>query len=226
MNPYTLHCGDARHILPSIGPVDCVITDPIWPNAPDGMFEESAPQDLLQQALEMIEAKRVVVVLRSDSDPRFLQAVPPKFPFFNAQILPWILPRPNGRKLLGNLIAYGFGEPIPSRPGQRVISGRASPAKPDKQAREISGHPCPRSIEHMRYLVRWWSEPHETVLDPFMGSGTTGAACIELERRFIGIEINRQYYNYAEHRLASLAATPRFQFHPSDSVQHKMEMVL
>ena len=41
----------------------------------------------------------------------------------------------------------------------------------------------------------------ETILDPFMGSGTTGVACINTNRRFIGIEISEDYFNIAKRRI-------------------------
>lgn len=53
----------------------------------------------------------------------------------------------------------------------------------------------------MRWLVNWWSEPGETILDPFMGSGTTILAANELGRNGIGIEINPDYYTIAERRI-------------------------
>ena len=101
-----------------------------------------------------------------------------------------------GRKLGGDEIAYCFGEPLPSAPGRRVIPGRGPVVQPDKRRR--NGHPCSRSLAHMRWLVNWWSLEGETVLDPFMGSGTTGVACKEMRRNFIGIEMNSKYYSLAK----------------------------
>lgn len=53
----------------------------------------------------------------------------------------------------------------------------------------------------MRALVGWWSLPDEIVLDPFAGSGTTGVACAQLGRRFVGIEIEESYFNTACQRI-------------------------
>jgi site-specific DNA-methyltransferase (adenine-specific) len=53
----------------------------------------------------------------------------------------------------------------------------------------------------MAFCVRWWSQAGETVLDPFMGSGTTGVACARLGRSFIGIEIEQKYFDIACRRL-------------------------
>ena len=50
----------------------------------------------------------------------------------------------------------------------------------------------------MKDQIKSWSNENDTVLDPFMGSGTTGIACKELNRNFIGIEIVKDYFDYAE----------------------------
>lgn len=189
-------------ILPGLGPVDTVITDPVWPNAPADMFPNVPDaQGLLEAALNMITARRVVIILRNDSDPRFLQAVPQKWEYFRAQILSYVMPGYIGRKLGGDEIAYCFGEPLPSAPGRRVIPGRGPVVQPDKRAR--NGHPCSRSLAHMRWLVNWWSLEGETVLDPFMGSGTTGVACKEMRRNFIGIEVDSKYYRLAKKMIGN-----------------------
>ena len=192
----TLYCADCLEVLPL--EAESLITDPIWPNAPDGMFENiTPPWDLLRIALIKTNAKRVVIVMRYDSDPRFLSAVPDRYKFFRVQVMEYRIPGYNGRKLGGQEYAYSFGEPIPSADGQRVIPGNG----PKVQKTVSNGHPSPRSIEHFTWLAHWWSMPHETILDPFMGSGTTGVAAMQTGRRFIGIEIDPTYYAIAEKRI-------------------------
>jgi hypothetical protein len=65
------------------------------------------------------------------------------------------------------------------------------------------GHPCERSPRQMRWLVGRASLEGDLVLDPFMGSGTTGVACLALGRRFVGIEIEERYFQIACQRLTS-----------------------
>mgnify|MGYP000888371269 FL=1 len=62
-------------------------------------------------------------------------------------------------------------------------------------------HPTEKPIELMKILISNSSEPEDIVLDPFMGSGSTGVAATELNRNFMGIEIDTTYYNIAEKRL-------------------------
>jgi DNA modification methylase len=62
-------------------------------------------------------------------------------------------------------------------------------------------HPCPKPTEIMKKLVRDFTEENQIILDPFMGSGTTGVACKELHRNFIGIEIEPKYFEIAKRRI-------------------------
>lgn len=194
----TLYLGDARKILPRLT-ADVIIIDPVWPNCPEDLLPGSEnPWRLFRQAWrKMPRVKRAVVVMRHDSDPRFLMQV--RLPYARTVYLPYVIPGYIGRYLGGDEIAYCFGEPIPSRPGQRVIPGRANPVQPMGQ--KANGHPCSRALKHFEFLVRWWSEPEEIVGDPFMGSGTTLCACIILGRKCWGIEIDETYFNIACKRI-------------------------
>lgn len=64
------------------------------------------------------------------------------------------------------------------------------------------GHPCPKPIKVMRAAVQWITPEGGTVVDPFMGSGTTLRAAKDLGRRAIGIEIEERYCEIAAKRLA------------------------
>ena len=65
--------------------------------------------------------------------------------------------------------------------------------------KERTGHPTPRSLDVMEYIISMFS--WQTILDPFVGSGTTGIACQKAGRNFIGIEKDEKYYNIAKERL-------------------------
>lgn len=62
-------------------------------------------------------------------------------------------------------------------------------------------HPTEKPIELMKVLIENSSNNNDNVLDPFMGSGSTGVACKELNRNFIGIEIDETYFNIAKKRI-------------------------
>lgn len=64
------------------------------------------------------------------------------------------------------------------------------------------GHPTPKDIKGISRILKLLSKKGDLVLDPFMGSGTTGVACKELGRSFIGIEIDKGYFDIAQKRIA------------------------
>ena len=69
------------------------------------------------------------------------------------------------------------------------------------------GHPTIKPLNIIRNLVEASSEPGQVVLDPFMGSGTTGVACKELRREFIGMELDEKYFQIAQSRIESTWAS-------------------
>jgi site-specific DNA-methyltransferase (adenine-specific) len=70
-------------------------------------------------------------------------------------------------------------------------------------------HPTQKPVDLLAYLVRTYTNPGDTVLDFCMGSGTTGVACAQEGRDFIGIERERAYYEIAQRRIAA-AQPPLF----------------
>jgi site-specific DNA-methyltransferase (adenine-specific) len=67
--------------------------------------------------------------------------------------------------------------------------------------RNPRGHPAPFPVRLAKDHIISWSNEGDTVLDPFMGSGTTGVACMETGRKFIGIELYAGYYDIAAKRI-------------------------
>jgi site-specific DNA-methyltransferase (adenine-specific) len=62
-------------------------------------------------------------------------------------------------------------------------------------------HPTQKPVELLEYLIKTYTNKNETVLDFTMGSGTTGVACKNLNRNFIGIELDETYFNIAKERI-------------------------
>ena len=62
-------------------------------------------------------------------------------------------------------------------------------------------HPTQKPVALMEYLIKTYSNENETVLDNTMGSGTTGVACVNTNRKFIGIEFDEKYFKIAENRI-------------------------
>jgi site-specific DNA-methyltransferase (adenine-specific)/modification methylase len=62
-------------------------------------------------------------------------------------------------------------------------------------------HPTQKSLSLMKQIVLIHTNINQVVIDPFMGSGTTGVACVNLDREFIGIEMDKDYFKIAENRI-------------------------
>lgn len=71
-------------------------------------------------------------------------------------------------------------------------------------------HPTVKPVDLMELLIRLTTNEKEIVLDPFMGSGTTGVACKKLSRDFIGIELYKEYFDMAEKRIKNYVVQEEF----------------
>ena len=80
--------------------------------------------------------------------------------------------------------------------------------KPKENEKGVfNNHKTVKPLSLFRYLINLTTRKNSIVLDPFIGSGTTAVACKELGRKFIGIEINKQYIDIATRRLGNLKRT-------------------
>jgi len=101
---------------------------------------------------------------------------------------------------------YGLGNSIAT--GMKEISPRLCDDYYPKSILEITNagrsgkvHPTQKPVALMEYLIRTYTHESETVLDFTMGSGTTGVACKNLGRKFIGIELDQGYFDIAVKRI-------------------------
>lgn len=73
-----------------------------------------------------------------------------------------------------------------------------------KFRREILGtttHPTQKPVALLEYLIKTYTNENETVLDNCMGSGSTGVACLHTNRKFVGMELDENYFNIAKERI-------------------------
>lgn len=199
----TLYLGDCRDILPTLGKVDAVVTDP-----PYGMAYKSghATDELWAAGWtiagdETTEARDAVLAW---AEPR------PCLCFGT-----WRIERPAAAKMV--LIwnkggALGMGDlSIPWKPdheeiyvlGRGFVGSRDCGSvlyHPPVQSMAKNGrvHPTEKPVGLMKMLVR---KVPGTILDPFMGSGTTGVAAVQMGRDFIGIEREPKYFEIACRRI-------------------------
>jgi DNA modification methylase len=80
---------------------------------------------------------------------------------------------------------------------------------PNQSSYGVTKHPTEKPVTLIKHLLEIHSNPNDTVLDCFMGSGTTGVACQELNRNFIGIELDKEYFKIAEQRIKEAKAQRR-----------------
>ena len=205
----TLYQGDARDVLPALGRFDAVVTDPPWglasrmtgtiskrrrgKTAYAGSFDDT-PEYVRQVAVpvvvDCIGRASVVAVACGESN---LWAYPPADALLyfyqpaSASISKW------GRPTIQPIPVYGK-DPHAGKTIQHIHHQVTD--KPD-----CDEHPCAKPIRAWSWLVARASRPGETVFDPFMGSGTTGIACANLGRKFIGIEIEPRYFDIACRRI-------------------------
>jgi site-specific DNA-methyltransferase (adenine-specific) len=196
----TLYCGDSRELLPLLdAEPETVITDPVWPNAHPDLAGSDDPTKLFQASMDALPTSvvRLCVWLGCQSDPRFLEVVPARFPFLRMCYMRRAVPSYNGRCLVSGDVLYAFGEWPASRQGARVLPGEMWRVTSIPKLRQA--HPAARNEEHARWVVKWWGEG--LVCDPFAGTGTTLIAAKDQGVSAIGIEIEPRYCEIAVKRL-------------------------
>ena len=196
--------GDCLEVMAALPPcfrVDAVVTDPPYGVGLDYTSTEDTPEFVRAVAVPAIEHCRKIasrVVLTPGIKNLF--AYPQ--PTHTGSIY-----YPSG----AGCNSWGFTcwQPILYY-GKDPYGGKGS--KPDSfsatDAAEKMDHPCPKPIGQMRRILARTTLPGETILDPFMGSGTTGVACVKLGRKFIGIEIDDGYFDIACERIRKAYAQP------------------
>jgi len=116
-----------------------------------------------------------------------------------------LLQFPKASKRERNEGCEGLESKLANKNGQGLGRECSLEARKDENGDDLirmkNHHPTVKPVHLMSWLVRLVSKEGDTVLDPFMGSGTTGVACKKLKREFIGIELNEEYIKIAEARI-------------------------
>jgi len=142
----------------------------------------------------------MLVWLPIHADPRGFLNPLPHWPYLRAIYVRRAIPGYFGRVLMDGEWIHALGELPPARKGRSVMPGGISITY--RQSDRVNDHPAPRSLIACRWLLSWWCDEGETVLDCFAGSGTTLVAAKQLGRRAIGIEIEERYCEIAARRCA------------------------
>ena len=88
---------------------------------------------------------------------------------------------------------------------QFFYCGKASQSERNKGLDTLNLHATVKPVALLEWLIKLVSAENDTILDPFCGSGSTGVACAQLDRRFIGIDIEPRWIEIAAQRIASTA---------------------
>jgi site-specific DNA-methyltransferase (adenine-specific) len=192
-----LYLGDFLEIMRSLpdASVDAVVTDPpygIGKAGWDGWF----PRDWFYEARRVVKPHGRFVVLTNPGEA-LQHTLALLGPIYQTTFAAWLCNgMTRGPVSFGNWIAVSVGGTDRKwRPIQDVIRATIRPSE------KVEGHPSPKPLGLMCDVITRTTEPGWIVLDPFMGSGTTGVACVQEGRDFIGIERERAYYEIAERRI-------------------------
>lgn len=207
----TIYCADCREVLPLIE-ADVMITDPPYGvNLGDHSGNgENRPGYLKKDGYDGYDDsfdnfKSVIVPVLTVGIQRFCRSA-----VFGIAPNIWELPAPAA--LGGVYLPAGCGRMVWGFSNLATIALYGKPPDLELGAKatticstaisEKNGHPCPKPLSWMNWLVGLCSRFEETIVDPFMGSGTTLFAAKLRGRKAIGIEINRDYCEIAKQRLA------------------------
>ena len=129
---------------------------------------------------------------------KFKQAIEKKFKVKN--ILTWVKNNTSMGDLKGDF-APKTEFIIFFHKGRKLINGKRDPNVLEFKKTRNELHPTQKPVDMTEYLIGKFSDEGDVILDPFMGSGTTGIACINTNRNFIGMELDENYFNIAEERI-------------------------
>jgi len=199
----TLYRGDCFQVMPHLQPVDAVVTDPHFGIGFNYRSYDDAPgyyHDLMRRLVP--ELTRI-----TNGGPCFVWQGPLKADQWHKYF-------PEGYRIIAACKVY------PHRPGKSnclswdpVIFWSSAARIHDQLPRDwhvsdlrpYDGYksdnpvPCPRPLTQVAYFCD--SIPAKTILDPFMGSGTTGVACVQAGKRFVGVEQDPVYFRHACERI-------------------------
>lgn len=217
----TLYCGDCRGILPTLGTVDAVVTDP--PYGIDygrsggfsashgwGQWRENVEWDATRPPAEIFDAIRAIsknqIIWGGNY---FTDHLPPSMQWF-------VWDKGQRDFSLADCELAWSSEKRAARVfnfprGKAILDGKE--------------HPTQKPVELMKWCIKHLPDAAQTVLDPFMGSGTTGVAAVKLGRKFIGIEIDPGYFDIACRRISEALKQPdMFIERPAPAKQEVLEL--
>ena len=204
IGPHTLYLGDCREILPTLGKVDAVVTDPPYGINADAAaaknegkwgwkfhghttWDVSRPDKSIFDAFLACSTHQIVW-----GGNYFTDFLPPS--------MQWFVWDKGQREF--SLADFEMAWSSQNKAARIISFARGRAILDGKE------HPTQKPIEVMRWCIEKLPANVRTILDPFMGSGTTGVAAAMLGREFIGIEREPKYFDIACRRIEAAMKQP------------------
>ena len=211
----TLYLGDCREILPMLGKVDAVVTDPPYGIGEAGGEKNRYKPGRTRFSVPKHEDRGWDAERPSAEIFGMIQTAAPVWMICGGNYFADLLPPSMGwlywDKKIGGDFADGELIYTNRRAALRAFSMHAFAGLKGGQLRE---HPTQKPVALMEWCLRFIPNA-QTILDPFMGSGTTGVACVREGRKFIGIEIDEGYFDIAVKRIRDEYNRPRLALEPA-----------
>lgn len=219
----TLYHGDCLEVMAGLEPVDCVVTDAPYKVSSGGfasnlqleggfggwMKEYGNGGDIVQcdidwrdwmpLAFNVLKDDRQVYFMTNGKNLSRAQTAAEGAGFDLHTILVWDKRAALPNKYYQNITEFTL---FMKKVKAFTIRTPASKNLVSLFQRDESEHPTEKPVELMRGYISNSTWEGQTILDPFMGSGTTGVACAKMGRRFIGIELDQKYFDIACERIA------------------------
>lgn len=226
MEDIKLLCGDCLELLKDIPDksIDLVCIDPPYEFAQHGgggafgsrkrEYHNELEADTLTKGFDTAVLDELVRVMRKVNiyiwcNKEQIKQYLDYFEGFNMDLLTWHKTNPvptcNNKYLSDTEYLLFFREKGVKVYGSYQTKRKFYVTQTNKKDKDKYKHPTVKPVEIMENIITNSSQKGETVLDCFMGSGTTGVACVNTNRRFIGIEKEEKYFEIAKQRIKEAA---------------------
>lgn len=211
----TLYLGDCREILPTLGRFDAVVTDPPYGTGKDGQkrttgghggrkaydfkgWDKARPEPHVFDLILNVGAQHVI---------------------WGGNYFADLFPA------TGKWLVWDKGQRINQSDGELAWTSENGALRIFELNRvalmsDGAQHPTQKPVEVMRWSIQQLNNP-KTILDPFMGSGTTGVAAVDLGLPFTGIEIDPNYFDIACSRIEAASKAPRMFAEPPQAAKQE-----
>jgi len=200
-------CGDALGLIKIIpeGAIDCIITDPPYGLNKNGIKNDrdlSLFYNMLPDCYRVLKDNSFFITFFST---KYLPALFKNNPFTYFWQFVLYCPEGSVRSPIGRtkyMSCFVFKKGQPKLVKWKTDIFKDTPGKRVEPDEGFIDHPTPKPKHFVREILEMTTKENDIILDPFVGSGSTAVACKQINRRFIGFEINREYCLLANKRLS------------------------